>query len=183
MPFNWADWLIIAVTAFSMLISVIRGFVREALSLATWIAAFLVARIFAADLGMLLEDYIPTPSIRMLASFGLLFVATLIAGSIVNFLIGQLVKLTGLSGTDRVLGMVFGFARGVVLFVVAVALLKLTPTPQDPWWRESVLIPHLEVLENWSRETFGDLIPRPQGETDNPDPAPAGSTPSKQGQG
>ncbi len=158
LPFNWADWIIIAVTLFSMLISVIRGFVREALSLATWVAAFLVARIFTPELEPRLVDYIETPSVRMAVAFAALFFATLIAGSIINFLIGQLVKATGLSGTDRLLGIVFGFARGVVLFVVAVALLKLTPAPRDPWWGQSVIIPHLEIVEDWSRQNFGDIL-------------------------
>jgi membrane protein required for colicin V production len=67
-----------------------------------------------------------------------------------------LVKATGLTGTDRVLGMVFGLFRGALLVVILIAVLKLTPLVNDPWWSESTLIEHFEKLETWSRSVFGD---------------------------
>lgn len=155
--FNWADWIIVAVVAVSTLISLVRGFMREALSLLTWIAAFVVARLFSPTLAVHLEPYIQTPSLQLLAAFALLFFGMLLVGSILNWVIGLLVRATGLSGMDRLLGMAFGMARGLLVLVVALALLRLTPAPQDPWYRQSVLIPHVALVEDWSRRTFGEI--------------------------
>ncbi|WP_448672039.1 CvpA family protein, partial [Escherichia coli] len=87
-------------------------------------------------------EYIQTPSARIIAACALLFIATLLLGALVNYLIGELIRVTGLSGTDRFLGMVFGGARGVLLVVLLVGLLSLAPVQQDPWWQQSVLMPH-----------------------------------------
>jgi heme exporter protein B len=78
-------------------------------------------------------------------------VATLLVGALVNFLIGELIRVTGLSGTDRFLGMVFGAARGGLLVVVLAGLLSLAPVEQDLWWRESVLLPHFLLIADWSK--------------------------------
>jgi membrane protein required for colicin V production len=75
----------------------------------------------------------------------------LVVGGLLNLLMGQLVSKTGLSGTDRVLGVAFGVARGVVLIGVTVLLAGLTVLPEDPWWRESQLIGHFERLALWMR--------------------------------
>lgn len=72
-------------------------------------------------------------------------------GGLINYLIGQLVLVTGLSGTDRFLGMVFGGARGVLLVVVVVGLMSLAPVEADDWWRQSELIPHFLLVSDWSK--------------------------------
>ena len=154
----WVDWVILVIVAVSTLISLKRGFVKEALSLVIWVAAFVIARTFHPHLQTLLADSIETESVRLLAAFGILFVGTLIVGAIVNNLIGALVRMTGLTATDRVLGMCFGLARGLVVVVVAVALLRYTPVTQDTWWRTSPLIQQALLLEQWTRRTLaGDL--------------------------
>ncbi|WP_210395417.1 CvpA family protein [Motiliproteus sediminis] len=153
---NWADWVIVAIIAISSLISLKRGFVREAISLLTWVAAFIIARLFTDHLSALLASYIETPSARVVAAFLLLFIATLFTGALINNLIGVLIKATGLGGTDRVLGMGFGLARGALLVVVLVALLDMTPVNQDQWWRQSTLIPHFTLMEEWTRSLAGE---------------------------
>jgi len=149
--FAWVDWLIIGIVAVSALISLTRGFVKEALSLVTWVVAGLVAWAFGGALAELLVGYIETPSLRVITACAILFVLTLILGGLINYLIGQLVLVTGLTGTDRFLGMVFGAARGVLLVVVAVGLLSLAPVEADTWWRESELIPHFLLVADWSK--------------------------------
>ena len=78
--------------------------------------------------------------------------ATLIAGGLIGFLLGQLVRATGLTGTDRFLGMFFGAARGALLIVVAVGVLSLSPVVQDTWWRQSALVPHFLLVADWSKD-------------------------------
>jgi membrane protein required for colicin V production len=149
--FTPVDWAIIAIVAISALISLKRGFVKEALSLLTWIIAGAVAWMFGGSLAQYLVNYIETPSARVIAGCTILFVATLLVGAMVNFLIGELIRVTGLSGTDRFLGMVFGAARGGLLVVIAVGLLSLGPVQQDQWWQQSRLLPQFVMVADWSK--------------------------------
>ncbi|MDO8696146.1 MAG: CvpA family protein [Pseudomonas sp.] len=151
MALTWVDWAIIAIIVISCLISLKRGFVKEALSLVTWIIAGVVAWMFGGALAQHLTDFIEMPSARIIAGCAILFVATLLVGALVNFLISELVRVTGLSGTDRFLGMVFGGARGALLVVVLTGLLSLAPVQQDPWWQQSSLIPHFLIVADWSK--------------------------------
>ncbi|MCQ4320362.1 CvpA family protein [Stutzerimonas stutzeri] len=151
MTFTWVDWAFIAVVVISSLISLKRGFVKEALSLLTWIIAGVIAWMFGGALSHHLAGFISTPSFQVIAACAILFVVTLLVGALVNFLVGELVRVTGLSGTDRFLGMVFGAARGGLLVVVLVGLLSLAPVQQDPWWRESTLLPHFLLVADWSK--------------------------------
>src|SRR5690606_4861417 len=134
MTLNLADGIILFIIAVSALISLRRGFTREAFSLLTWGAAFVVARLFSPALDALMVDQIETPSLRLAVAFGVLVVLTLVIGALINHLLGELVRVTGLSGTDRLLGMVFGAIRGVLLVVVLVALGRQLFI-EDPWWQ------------------------------------------------
>jgi membrane protein required for colicin V production len=148
---NWADWAIIGIIILSSLMSLKRGFIKEALSLATWIVAFVVARTFHPNVQTLLADAIESPLARTVAAFLILFVGTLLVGAGINFIIGMLVKLTGLTPVDRILGVVFGFARGIVLIVFMIAVLRLTPLTHTDWWAHSSMIKNMLVLEQWTR--------------------------------
>ncbi len=154
---SWADWLIIGLISISTLISLKRGFFKEAISLLIWVVAFMVARTFSHNLSSLLVEYIDAYSARMAVAFIILFVMTLVVGALINYLVATLVRATGLTGTDRVLGMVFGMARGALLVVVAVALVRHTPVSEDAWWKDSNLIPQFLLLEQWSFDLFLDL--------------------------
>ncbi|EKF74867.1 colicin V production protein [Alcanivorax hongdengensis A-11-3] len=154
---NLADGIILFVIAVSALLSLRRGFTREAFSLLTWVAAFIIARLFSPALELLLTDQIATPSLRMAVAFGALFALTLIVGALINHLLGELIRVTGLSSTDRLLGMVFGALRGILLMVVLVAVGR-NLFASDPWWQQSVLVPHFVMLEAWSREVGESLL-------------------------
>lgn len=145
----WVDYAILIIIFLSALISVWRGFVREALSLAAWVLAFWVAFTFHQHLASFFTDYINQPSLRLISAFAILFVVTLIIAAIVNNLAGQLVKKTGLTGTDRSLGVIFGIARGVVIVAILVLLAGLTPLPADPWWQDSAFIVHFQKMAIW----------------------------------
>ena len=156
---NWADWAILAILAISSVISLKRGFIKEALSMVVWLVAFFVAVTFRDPLSSLLQSQISTPSLRDMVAFAILFAATLVVGAMVNYLLGELVRMTGLSGTDRLFGVIFGFVRG---FVIVMAILIFVPglvaVDQDPWWRESVLIPQFLEFEGWCRSATAELI-------------------------
>lgn len=141
------DWVIIGILVISTLMSVRRGFVKEALSLATWIAAVIIARLFAGQFSVLLESQIETGSLRLGASYLVLFIGTLMVGGMVNFLVGEFVKMTGLTGTDRFLGMFFGLARGGLIILVIVAGLHYAlPIKEDKWYTDSRLIPEIVTV-------------------------------------
>jgi len=143
---SWPDILILSLIGISALISLLRGFVREAFSLVVWILAFWISWSFFRDLAIRLEPMVQTPSVRLGIAFVLLMLVSLVVGGLINYLIIQLVQKTGLSGSDRFLGMIFGAARGVLVVAVLVLLAGLTPFPGDPWWHESNLIPYFEEL-------------------------------------
>jgi membrane protein required for colicin V production len=145
----WVDFLIIGIILISALISIVRGFVKEVFSLASWALAFWVALLFYPHMATLLVDYVATPSIRSFVAFASLFVVTLILGALVNHLISQLVKKTGLSGTDRMLGIIFGLIRGVAIVTLLILAAGATPMPQDVWWQNSLLLEHFEKLAVW----------------------------------
>lgn len=152
MTFNWVDVLILGIVLISSLISLSRGFIKEALSLVIWVFAGVVTWMFGGSLAHYLEPYIDMPSVRTIAACALLFVVTLMVGGLVNFLLAQLIRATGLTGTDRLLGMVFGAARGLFLVVVLIGLLSLAPVEQDTWWQQSTLIPHFLLIADWSKD-------------------------------
>ena len=144
------DWAIVAVLAISTLMSLRRGFLKEALSLGTWIAAFVVARQFHDPMDQLLVTHIVDSLMRSIAAFAALFVGTLLVGAALGFLLGALINATGLSSTDRVLGMVFGFARGALIVTVVVGLLNLTPLVGDSWYTSATIAPHFETVAQWA---------------------------------
>jgi membrane protein required for colicin V production len=148
----WLDIVILVIVLLSAVISLVRGFVREAFSLAIWVLAFWVAWSFFRDLEVPLRSLIDSPTARLGIAFGVLMVATLIVGGLINYLVIQLVERTGMSGTDRLIGMVFGTARGVVLVAVLVLLAGLTPLPTEDWWVESSLVGYFQELAYWLRE-------------------------------
>jgi membrane protein required for colicin V production len=151
----WLDLLILGVILLSALISLVRGFVREAFSLAIWVLAFWVSWSFFRDLEVPLRAWIASPTARLGIAFAVLMIATLIVGGLVNYLIIQLVERTGMSGTDRLVGMVFGAARGILLVAVLVLLAGLTPLPEEGFWFDSLLVGYFEELALWLR----DLLP------------------------
>ena len=155
---NGADWIIVAVLAISGLVSLFRGFVKEAISLVVWVAAFGIAIAFSPQLSALLASSVEAESLRLILSFILLFSGTLIVGGLINHLLASLLKATGLSGTDRLLGVVFGFFRGAI--VVLACLIIFTPLlklDQQAWWHQSVLIPRFLMLEDWALQVFSDI--------------------------
>lgn len=154
----WIDYAIIALIFISLIIGLFRGFVREAFSLLTWIVAIWVGLTFGNEVAGVLESVISYPSARIAAAFAILLFLTLILGGIIGLLLGELVKKTGLTGSDRFAGMIFGIGRGLLVVAVLVMLAGLTPLPEDPWWKESQLIPAFQSLAVWLRDNLPEDI-------------------------
>jgi len=154
----WVDYAIIGVVLVSALIGLFRGLVKEAFSLGTWIASIIIGIQFSQPFAALLVDYIEMPSVRVATAFITLLLLTLILGGMLSYLVSQIIDKTGLSGTDRFAGFIFGIARGVLVMAVLVLLAGLTPLPQDPWWVESSLVPPFQELSVWLREQIPDGV-------------------------
>ena len=154
----WPDYAIIAIIAASVLVGALRGFIKEVFSLAVWAAAFMVAYHFSGDVAELMESAVTLPSARTAMGFAGLFIAVLLVGGLINYLLGKLVETTGLSGTDRLLGGVFGAARGLALVVVLLLVCGFTPIPADPWWKDSATIQRLIPLVDWSAAHLPEAV-------------------------
>ena len=155
---NWVDWFMLVILAVSILVSLWRGFAREAISLAAWIAAFVVANVFVDQFASFLASWINNITGRYVAAYAMLFLGTLMLGGITGILAAQLMKITGLSILDRVLGTVFGFARGVILIlVIAFVLRQLVPAGDLYWLHQSQLMPYLDMLLQWTQAVFHQL--------------------------
>ncbi len=161
---SWADYIIIGILGLSIMVGLWRGLVSEVLALVIWIAAFWVAWTFGPAVAARFEHVIELPSARIIVAYALCFVAVLILGALLRFVVSRLVEGTGLSGTDRLLGMLFGFARGVLLVTLLVFLLGFTALTRDPWWQQSVLLPHFQQTAAW----LGQHVPADVGKYLNP---------------
>jgi membrane protein required for colicin V production len=146
MSLQWMDIFILSVIGVSSILGLFRGLVREVVSLVGWVVAGWVAFKFAGPVGEHFGSVVSVPSLRMALAFIALLVGVLLLFGIFNFALGKLIDSTGLTGTDRMLGVLFGIARGIAIVVVLVILAGLTPLPKDPWWRQSLFIGHLEQL-------------------------------------
>lgn len=145
----WIDYAIIGLISISLIIGLFRGLVREAFALVTWGVAFWVGLTFSSPFATLLENSIADPTIRIASAFIVLFFLTLIIGASVNKLLSALISKTGLTGTDRLAGLAFGLARGVLLVIILVMIAGLTPMPESSWWQESQLLPYFQTLAVW----------------------------------
>jgi membrane protein required for colicin V production len=153
--FNEVDWVILAVLGLSILLSLWRGFVREAVSLAGWIAAFVIANLFTGEMAAFLAPWIENITGRYVAAGAILFAGTLVLAGMMGKLGNQMVHATGLTFLDRLLGTAFGFARGIIIVLVVVYLLRHLAPPQNLLWLDQAqLMPHVDMLGQWVQLLF-----------------------------
>ncbi len=147
--FTWFDVAIVGVILLSILISIFRGFLREAISLATWVVAILAALKFAAPVGRYFESFISVEIVRYILAFIIIFFVIVILGIIVNVFVGMFVKKTGLSLLDRIVGSAFGVARGILVIGVVLMFLHVSPYQDAKWLTASKLAPCFQGLVTW----------------------------------
>lgn len=140
------DYAVLVIVGLSILVSVIRGLVREVLALLSWVAAFAVAILFGAKVGAIMPAAIPSEELRVLAGFVVVFFGVLLVMSLAAMVVSRLVQSAGFGVEDRMFGMLFGFARGALIVVVLVLLAGLTALPRDPVWRNAMLSSPLEAF-------------------------------------
>ena len=150
------DTLILAVIAISSAFGVWRGFIKEILSLLSWIAALLVSRVYSESLAGILESLIDNPSVRYVTAFFVLFVIIIMLGTALNHFMSKLLVVTGLKTLDRLLGAGFGVARGTVIVLVVLFILNVFVSGSK-WWQQSTLIPYGMVLIEESQIFIGDM--------------------------
>ncbi len=151
MAFATPDLIIIGLILVSILIGIVRGFIKELISLVTWIVAIVLAAMFTNQLSEYMT-FTKTPFIRLLCAFLLIFIGVVFLGAIFNYVVGTFVRKTPFSTADRILGALFGVLRGIVFLTILVLLGGLTPLPQAPWWQTSYFIPRVQVLSLWLKE-------------------------------
>lgn len=154
------DFLVIAILAVSVGLAIWRGLVRELFSLASWLGAFWISKEFAAVVAGWLPDSVSNPGLRLVIGFISLMLASLLVFSLITLLIVHLVKVAGLTTSDRMLGAFFGGVRGVVIVVILVLLGGMTSAPREPFWRNALLSRPLEVAALWVTPWFPDEVGR-----------------------
>ncbi len=148
------DIAIIVVVLLSAVIGLVRGLVKEVLSLASWVVAFVVAIYFSSAVSQQLPASWGAESLRLVIAFAVLFIVALIAAALLQWLVSQLVNSTGLTGTDRFLGFLFGSARGLlVTIVVLIGLREIAG--ETSWWQQARLPVELLAFEDEVRDLLG----------------------------
>jgi membrane protein required for colicin V production len=140
------DYAVLIVIGLSLLIGVLRGAVKEVLSLFGWVAAFLVANTFAGQLAPALSPLIINPALQTVAVYAALFIVTLFLVMLLKIAMSELIKTLGLGALDRFLGLFVGFARGALITLIGVLVAGMTALPREPFWRQAVSSPWFETL-------------------------------------
>lgn len=146
-----ADIVITLAIVISVIIGFVRGFIKEAISIVTLLIAIWAALSFGPAVGNLAEEWLASEELQTWFGRAVVFVSLLVIGSLIEWGIAKLVRMSVLSGTDRVFGMFFGFCRGVVVIGVLVIVGQFANFNNDPWWRSSQLIPLAEQVADWIR--------------------------------
>lgn len=145
------DLIIGGIILLSIIVGIIRGLVKESISLVTWIVAILLAVMYTSPL----SKYITITKHEMvhtLIAFLLIFVGTVFLGAILNFVVGELVRKTPFSIPDRVLGSIFGLLRGFVFATILIMIGGLTTLPEEQWWHQSYAISRFQGFAIWLKE-------------------------------
>jgi membrane protein required for colicin V production len=159
---NALDYAVLGVLVLSTVWGLWRGLVREVISLAGWVIAFLAANLFAAPLAEALPQSISQPDLRVIIAFVAIFVVTLTLATLAALMLSKALKAAGLAGLDRTLGGLFGVARAILMAVAFALVAGLTSLPQHPIWKGSVSGPMLGrtaiQLKPWLPPALADRL-------------------------
>lgn len=147
--FNGVDYAIIVIIALSVLTGLVRGFVRELIALCVWLGAIWVGFTYSSDVSPYIRGYIQDPTLRTVISFVLLLLATLLIGGLVSTALSFVLSRSPLRGTDRLLGMGFGFVRGTFIIALMIGILNMTSLGKDRIFKRGELYQHFKPLSDW----------------------------------
>ena len=155
------DIAVLVIVALSALLGWWRGFMYELFSLLGWVAAYVVARMFFAQLIPYIPQALGAESLRAAAAFAAVFIVVLIVGAIVAWLLARLAKFAGLAGMDGKFGAMFGVVRGVLLVLALVWLGGLTNLPQQSWWKNAWSSKPLQQAAQYAKEYVpAEVVPK-----------------------
>lgn len=158
MAMNWVDYLLVGIIILSALVSLIRGFVREFISLLSWIIAIWAALTYCHAFAASMPEMISNETARISIAFAILFLGILLCGALIGYLVAHLVEKTRLTLMNRLLGVVFGLARGALVIAIAILICELTPAPQYNAYKQSVLIPKFTPITTWIHGFLPDYV-------------------------
>jgi membrane protein required for colicin V production len=160
---NTLDLVIIGIAAISIIVGLMRGFIREVLSLVSWAAALMLAYLYYAQASEWLAPYVENPQLRSMLGFAALFVVSLFVFTALSYLLHKGLVKDGVKGTDRLLGALFGVVRGAVVVLALLLLAGMTEVPKQKNWQESQLIlrlrPALEIARGMLPQHISDKLP------------------------
>jgi len=154
----WLDYVLLGVILLSTLIGVLRGLVKEVMSLLGWVLAGWTALTFSAEFAIFLENFVQHDGLRFALAFIGLFVGVLVVSMLVNHLITKLIHLSGLKGIDRLLGSLFGALRGGLVVIILVLLGGISPLAAEPVWSSSIMVEYFSQAASWLSENFSGQI-------------------------
>lgn len=181
------DLLVVGVISASALIGLFRGFFPELLSLLTWIVAIWAGWNFSGLVEPYVAGKLNSPFLELWVSRGVLFVSVLLIGGLIGQLVALVIRKTGLSGTDRSLGLLFGLLRGAVIFGVAILFAGMLNLSEETWWNESKAIPYGVQIADWIHSMLPEElaqhlpaeIPSTEVSTENPAAVVEDTTPNQ----
>lgn len=149
MQLQWIDLILIGMIGLSSLTGLFRGVIKEAISLGVWIVGIWMGYNYSQNLTPWLQQYILNSTARTVVSFSIILIGVLFAGAVINFILSLMLRRSGLSSIDKILGMGFGFARGVFIVSLVLAVLKMTSLPYQQYTQSSVVCAKLQPVVNW----------------------------------
>ena len=157
------DFVVLAVLAISGVLGLVRGLLKELLSLVAYVLAFVAAIWWGPTVYGWLTPYIETTLLRMGAAYAAVFIAALLAVGLVNMTLAALIRATGLSPADHGLGGIFGLARGLLIILALVVAAGYTPLPQEPWWRNAMFshpaVSAVKQIKSWLPSSLATWLP------------------------
>ena len=158
MSWQLIDLIIIAIIGLSVLTGLFRGFVKELIALCVWVVAIWLAFTYSQEVSSWLQPYIQDLTARTVVAFVAILLVTIIIGSIFNAMLSFVLRRSGLSGTDRLLGMGFGFVRGVFIVTLLLLVFDIAAIPYQPYTKDSRLVGKFVPLVNWLSGFMPDFI-------------------------
>jgi len=157
------DFVVLAILAVSGVLGLVRGLLKELLSLIAYLAAFAAAIWWGPTVYGWLEPYLSMTLLRMGVSYAVVFILVLLAVGLINMTLAALIRTTGLGPADHGLGGIFGLARGLLIIVALVALAGYTPLPKEPWWEGAMFsqsaVKAVIYIKSWLPPSLAEYLP------------------------